>query len=142
MKKHEVQLCSIAAAIGVAVSTVPETVDAAGFQLFGQNASGLGFAHAGQAANPEDASVTFYNSAGMTDVRDGQFVGSLQLVKATTEFKDTGSCSPYLDPTFATVGTTACPFGQGGNLGHALGGTGGDGGALAALPALYLSYEA
>ena len=138
MQKQEVQLCFIAAAIGVALSIGHDASNAAGFQLFDQNASGLGYAYAGQAANPEDASVTFFNSAGMTEIRDGQFVGSLQLVKPTTEFKDGGSCAPYVG---ANVGTTACPP-PGLSLGHSLGGTGGDAGTLAALPGLYLSYEA
>jgi long-chain fatty acid transport protein len=138
MEKHEAQLCTIATALGVALCGVQDASRAAGFQLFDQNASGLGYAYAGQAANPEDASVTFFNSAGMTEIRDGQFVGSLQFVKPTTEFKDGGSCAPYVG---ANVGTSACPP-PGLSLGHSLGGTGGDAGTLAALPGLYLSYEA
>jgi long-chain fatty acid transport protein len=139
MKSTTLRVCSIAAAIGAVFFATHGAARAAGFQLFVQNASGLGTAYAGQAANPEDASTIFFNTAGLTQIKDSQFVGALQLVKPETTFSDSGSCSPYVG---TGVGTSACPFGKGGNLGNAFGGSGGDSGSLGAVPGLYLSYEA
>jgi long-chain fatty acid transport protein len=124
------------AAIALAVSG--GAAHAAGFQLFEQNASGLGNAYSGQAANPEDASTVFFNAAGMTQVRGVQAVGALNLIKPDTKFKDSASCAPYLG---AGAGTSTCPLGPGGNLGHATGGSGGDAGDLAFVPNAYLSWE-
>lgn len=138
MRTKKPQLRMIAAAAGAVLSAACGTAAAAGFQLVVQNASGLGTAYAGQAASAEDASTTFYNPAGLTRIKDGQFVGALQLLKPETKFRDTGSCAPYLG---AGVGTSSCPLGQGGNLGHAPGGAGGDSGSLAAVPGLYVSHE-
>ena len=42
------------------------TASAAAFQLWEQNASGLGTAYAGSAAVADNASTVFFNPAGMT----------------------------------------------------------------------------
>ena len=97
----------------------------AGFQLFEQNASGLGRAFAGEAASADDASTIYFNPAGLTHVKRRQAVGALHLIRPKSEFGDAGSCSPYLG---VGAGTSACPFGQPGNLGHAFGNAGGDAG--------------
>ena len=134
--KRGVQLSTLAVAMMLAA--LHGRAGAAGFQLFVQNVSGLGNAYAGQAASAEDASTTFYNAAGLTNLKGGQFVFSSPFVKPETKFSDAGSCAPYAG---TGVGTTTCPFGQGGNLGHAFGGDGGDAGKLAWVPGAYVSYE-
>ena len=111
---------------------------AAGFALTEQNASGLGMAFAGQAAAAEDASTIFFNPAGMTRLPGRQVVAAGSLVRPTSQFHDGGSCTPYLG---AGAGTTACPFGPGGNLGHAPGGDGGRTTTTGFVPAFYASWE-
>jgi long-chain fatty acid transport protein len=111
---------------------------ASGFQLMEQNASGLGNAYAGQAAAAEDASTIYFNPAGLTDTGYGQVVGALTLVKPSSRFENGGSCTPYLG---TGVGTSTCPFGPNGNLGHAAGGNGGDAGDWGGIPNLYASWE-
>lgn len=110
----------------------------AAFQLIEQNASGLGNAFAGQAAAAEDASAVFFNPAGLTRLGGRQAVGALHVIAPRSRFGDSGSCTAFVG---TGVGTASCPFGDGGNLGHAAGGNGGDAGDLAALPNVYLSWE-
>lgn len=124
--------------LAVALAALPGAAAAAGFQLQEQNASGLGNAFAGQAAAAEDASTIYFNPAGLTRVPGRQAVGALHLIRPSTRFRDAGSCAPYLG---TAAGSSACPFGAGGNLGHAPGGDGGDAGDLSAVPNAYLSWE-
>lgn len=130
-----------ASTIGLALAAVVAplgAVNASGFQLFEQNANGLGNAYAGQAAAAEDASTIFFNPAGLTRLAGRQVVGALHLIKPETTFNATASCAPYVG---AGAGTTACPLGPNGNLGHSLGSNGGDAGDLAAVPNAYVSWE-
>jgi len=62
-------------------------VQAAGFALIEQNASGLGNAYAGAAAVAEDASTIFFNPAGMTYIEGTQAVGAIHFIKPNAEFK-------------------------------------------------------
>lgn len=96
-------------------------VQAAGFALMEQNASGLGNAYAGAAAAAEDASTIFFNPAGMTYVPGRQVVIGGNFIRPKTEFNDKGSTVP--------------PFG------HPRGGDGGDAGDLSFVPHGYLSWE-
>lgn len=123
---------------GIVPSLVPVAACAAGFQLFEQNASGLGNAFAGQSARADDASTIFFNPAGLAYIPGRQLVGSLDLVRTSGSFHDTGSCPPYVG---AGAGTTACPPAAVAFLGHPLGNDGGDAGDVGALPAFYLSWE-
>ncbi|HBQ45246.1 MAG TPA: aromatic hydrocarbon degradation protein, partial [Thiomicrospira sp.] len=50
------------------------SVQAAGFSLIEQSASGQGLSYAGAAANPEDASVMWFNPAGMTEISNNQLI--------------------------------------------------------------------
>lgn len=105
---------SLALLGGLALS---QAASASGFQLLEQNASGLGNAYAGSAANAENASIIFYNPAGMTELKDREFSLGLSLIKPSYKFKDNGSS----------------------NSPAATGGSGGDAGSLAALPNAYIS---
>ena len=66
-------------------------VQAAGFQLIEQSASGMGNAYAGAAAVAEDASTIYFNPAGMTYINGTQAVGALHLINPNAEFNDKGS---------------------------------------------------
>lgn len=73
-------------------------VQAAGFALIEQSASGMGNAFAGGAASAEDASTIFFNPAGMTYVEGTQVVGALHLIKPNAEFNDKGSVAGTFQP--------------------------------------------
>ncbi len=124
---------------GLAWLAASGAAQAAGFQLSEQNASGLGMAYSGQAAAAEDASTIYFNPAGMTRLPGRQAVFGASLVRPTSRFSDGGSCAPYAG---TGVGTSACPFGPGGNLGHAPGGDGGSSSSIGFVPNLYGSWEA
>jgi long-chain fatty acid transport protein len=128
----------LAGAIGLALGTGHGAANAAAFQLFEQNASGLGNAYAGQAAGVEDASAIFFNPAALTRVPRTQVLGAIHLINPSTEFTDSASCAPYAG---VGVGTSSCPLGRNGNLGHSPGGNGGDAGDLAVVPNAYASWE-
>src|SRR5689334_17050308 len=106
----------ILVAVLAAVST---PASAAFFQIAEQSASGIGNAFAGGAALAEDASVVWYNPAGMTRLKDPQIIGG-------------GS---YLVPSFkATVNSASTA------LGFPIGGGGGEAGQAALVPSLYATY--
>lgn len=87
---------------------------AAAFQLWEQNASGLGTAYAGSAAVADNASTVFFNPAGMTQLSGFQFSAGVTGVGPSYEFRDSGSTG-------------------------ATGGNGGDAGGWHAVPNLYVS---
>lgn len=91
-------------------------VNAAGFALIEQNASGLGNAYAGQAASAQDASTIFFNPAGMTLLPEKQLVVAGHLISPNADFK--GTVSPAIG-----------------------GGDGGDAGSLAFVPNGYFAYR-
>lgn len=64
---------------------------AGGFALMTQNASGMGNAYAGAAAEAEDASTIFFNPAGMTYIDGTQMVGAIHLINPSIAFHDKGS---------------------------------------------------
>lgn len=97
------------------------SVQAAGFALIEQSASGMGNAFAGGAAIAEDASTIFFNPAGMTYIDGTQAAGALHLIKPSAEFKDSGS--------------------EAANGGPLLGDEGPDAGDLAFVPNFYLMTE-
>ena len=90
-------------------------VQASGFALIEQNASGMGNAYAGQAAVAEDASTVFFNPAGLTYLSGRQVVVAGHLILPSAKFTDSGAS------TLAGLGN------------------GGDAGATAFIPNLYFS---
>lgn len=115
---------TLAVTLAAAVFVSPWTAGdarASGFQLIEQNASGLGNAYAGQAAAANDASMIYFNPAGLTLLPGRQIVVAGNLVRPRAEFTNSGS-------TAATLQTR-------------LGGNGGDAGDLALVPNLYLSWQ-
>lgn len=72
------------------LSVIP-SVQAAGFALIENNASGMGNAYAGAAAVAQDASTIWFNPAGMTYIEGMQAVSALHIIAPQSEFKDDGS---------------------------------------------------
>lgn len=103
------------------IFTTPLAVQAAGFALIEQSASGMGNAFAGGSAIAEDASTIYFNPAGMTYIDGTQLVGALHLIKPSAEFNNNGSIA----------GAGPKP----------LGGSGGDAGDLAFIPNAYFKMN-
>jgi long-chain fatty acid transport protein len=123
----------------VALTLVSAPSSAAGFALTEQNASGLGSVFAGQAALADDASVVFFNPAGLTRLNARQqYVLAAHDVKPTSQFTDVGSCAPFAG---TGAGTVTCPFGAAGNLGHPPGGAGGEVSDPSYVPTLYAAWR-
>jgi len=79
---------------------------ASGFQLFEQNASGIGNAFAGSAASAENASTIYFNPAGMTQLQAHEVSAGVSAVDPSFSFTDKGSSVGFLAGT-----------GEGGNAG-------------------------
>jgi len=97
-------------------------VAAAGFQLFEQNASGLGTAYAGSAAVADNASTIYFNPAGMTQLKGAQLSFGVVGLGTNVKFQNEGSSGS-------------------GVLSGLSGGNGGNAGGWSALPNVYLSWE-
>ena len=100
---------------------------AAGFQLFEENASGIGNAYAGSAAVAENASTIFFNPAGMTKLQAREISLGVSAVKPSIKFSNTGSTNPTGWPIPTTTGA-------------ATGNDGGDAGGWNYLPNGYVSW--
>lgn len=98
------------------LTLLPGLASGAGFQLWEQNASGIGNAYAGSAAVADNASSQFFNPAGMTQLPARGFSAGLSAVRPSFKFHDSGSA------------------------GGVLSGGGGDAGGWAAVPNGYLSW--
>lgn len=72
------------------VMTVPSAM-ASGFALIEQSASGQGVSYAGAAANAEDASVMWFNPAGLTQIEGSQAILGAHVIVPKTEFSGGGS---------------------------------------------------
>lgn len=70
---------------------LPTTVLAAGFFVQEQSVSGQGAAFAGAAADPRDASILFYNPAGMTELSGASASVEASLIKPRADFSNNGS---------------------------------------------------
>src|SRR5215470_3603843 len=120
--KKLLSLAVAAAAAGYAAG-----LQAGGFALIEQNASGLGNAYAGQGASAQDSSTIYFNPAGMTLLPGRNLVFAGNLIKPSAEFNNIRTT-----PAVSTV-TGLGPF--------PLNGTGGDAGELGFVPNAYLSWQ-
>jgi long-chain fatty acid transport protein len=77
-------------------------VFAAGFQIQEQNATNLGLAYSGTAALAEDASMAFYNAAGLTRIENNQVVVSVVGLQGNFDFDATRSNVSLLPNTPVT----------------------------------------
>lgn len=84
----------------IAILALGATTDAqaAGFYIQEQSASGMGNAFAGSAAQPRDASVIFYNPAGMTYLEGGNANLGVHVLIPDSSMSDTGTTLPAGSP--------------------------------------------
>lgn len=88
----------LVSSIAVMTMGLSSGVQAAGFYLQEQSASGLGSAFAGSAAQPRDASVIFFNPAGMTYLEGGNANLGVHVLVPKSKMKDDGSTLPAGSP--------------------------------------------
>ncbi len=81
MKKTKVYLLAVSSLLMTAGN-----VNASGFALIEQSASGLGNAYAGGAAAAEDATTVFFNPAGMVLLKGQQLVSVLHYISPAASF--------------------------------------------------------
>jgi long-chain fatty acid transport protein len=84
---------ALALAVGTALGAAGAGVQASGFQIMTQSASGIGVAFAGMAAAGQDASTAFWNPAAMSLLPGVQGAAVLSYVAPHTEYKDDGTSS-------------------------------------------------
>ncbi|MDQ8032777.1 fatty acid transporter [Bordetella genomosp. 1] len=130
MTRRSLALKTLCAALGTLGAA---QVHAAGFQLLEQNASGLGNAYAGSAANPENASVMYYNPAGITYLKGANATAGVNFIWPSFKFRDNGDSRNPGAP--GLPGST----GLGGSV--PTGGNGGDAGHLGVVPNAYFSWQ-
>lgn len=83
MMKHVLQRSVLLSLIGFSSLSV----FAGGFQLSEENTSGLGNAYAGASALPEDASIGFWNPAGLTYLKQKQVVASGAVINLNNDVR-------------------------------------------------------
>lgn len=72
------------------LATFAGSASAAAFQIWEQNASGIGSAHAGSAAVADNASTIYYNPAGMTLLPERQVSLGMAGLRPSFKFEDGG----------------------------------------------------
>ena len=80
--------------VALAAGTFASVAHAAGFSLIEQSASGMGAAFAGSASQVNDASVQYFNPAGLAELRHPEITGVLHAIDLSLKFTDTGSVLP------------------------------------------------
>lgn len=86
---------------GILLALASQAANASGFALIEQSASGQGLSYAGAAANAEDASVMWFNPAGLTEIKGHQAIIGGHVISPTAKFSDDGS---YAGAPSNTVG--------------------------------------
>jgi len=124
MERTGVRRTALSLAVAGAFAGGVSQAHAAAFALIEQSASGLGNSYAGAAAAADDASIIFYNPAGMSLLPGGMQVSAgLALINLSVKFSDSGSTastSPALRP---------------------LGNNGGNAGDLSPVPNVYFAMD-
>jgi long-chain fatty acid transport protein len=111
-------------AVVAALLLAPEAARGSGFQINEHSARLTGTAYAGTAALAEDASMGFFNPAGITRVNGGSVAGTLTVIDATIDLQATSAS------TFGTIQVT----GPGGS-------TEADGGTTVPVPSLHVAQR-
>jgi len=88
---HKVTGKPFAIALSIAALAFHSQVNAAGFALIEQSASGMGNAFAGGAAASDDASAMYFNPAAMANINRSQVVATGHSVMPEAHFVDGGS---------------------------------------------------
>ena len=86
------------ALILILVSISINQVQAAGFALINNNASGMGAAYSGASSIADDASTVFFNPAGMIRLSDEQMVVAAHMISPQAQFKNQGSNAVLMPP--------------------------------------------
>lgn len=90
---------------------------ASAFQLWEQDGATVGNYHAGRSAEANDASTAFYNPAGITRIKNQQFVIGDVGVLSDIKYRGTSAVRLILpNGTLAPVGTTQNAVAQGGSF--------------------------
>src|SRR5450759_1202288 len=84
-------VCIMTALVAILCSSY---AGASGFQLFEENASGMGNAYAGSAAVAENAGTIFFNPAGMTKLQAREISLGGAAVRPSIKFNNNGSANP------------------------------------------------
>lgn len=98
MKKPFLTRSLLLMSLGSIGLTATNIASASAFQLWEQDAAGVGDYHAGGAAEADSASTTYYNPAGLTRMKNQELSFGTTVVDATIPFKGTVNVST-LDPT-------------------------------------------
>ena len=112
MKQSPFQFTIISTAM--ATLCMASSVQAAGFALLEQNASGAGVAYAGKAAIAEDASAAWFNPASMSRLKERQVLLGGHYIDLNSEFNNEGTTTPAAMP--ANPGRNVGDFGSEGYI--------------------------
>ncbi len=124
MARTGIRKTALSLAVAGAFAGGVSQAHASAFALIEQSASGLGNSYAGAAAVAEDASIIFYNPAGMSLLPGGMQVSAgLALINLSAKFSDSGSIAS----------TSPAP--------RPLGNNGGNAGDLSAVPNVYFAMD-
>ena len=104
--KTSVKHLSVAMSLALASAGFSAHVNASGFALIENSASGMGNAFAGGSAIADDASTVYFNPAGMTQLGGTQIVIAGHIVSPSAEFTDTGSTTFLGSPLTGSNDTT------------------------------------
>ena len=113
---------------GGALTAASINIQASGFAIIENSASGMGNAFAGAAAVAEDASTLYFNPAGLTNLSGSRLVAAGHIVAPNAKFNNKGS---YVNPNL-TGGTP---------IAGSLPGKNDDGGTTAFVPNFYFSSQ-
>ncbi|CAN8142130.1 long-chain fatty acid transport protein [uncultured Thiomicrorhabdus sp.] len=75
----------------MAMGLAPLSGQASGFALIEQSASAQGLSYAGAAAFAEDASIMWFNPAGLTKIENNQLIAAGHVIKPSAQFSNDGS---------------------------------------------------
>lgn len=113
---------------GGALTATSINIQASGFAIIENSASGMGNAYAGAAAVAEDASTLYFNPAGLTNLSGSQMVAAGHIIAPNAKFNNKGS---YVNPIL----TGGAP------IAGSLPGKDDDGGTTAFVPNFYFSSQ-
>ncbi len=105
----------------ILIALASQAACASGFALIEQSASGQGLSYAGAAASTEDASVMWFNPAGLTKIEGSQAVLGAHVISPKADFSN--------DSSYGVVAP--------GPTGGLLSGSGDDGATLGLVPNIY-----
>jgi long-chain fatty acid transport protein len=96
----------IGATLSASSLLASSTAHAAGFSLLEQTGSGIGYAYAGAGASADDASVMFFNPAGLSLLDSPQAALAAHAINLETNFRDNGSTLPLAGLGALPAGST------------------------------------